>query len=408
MALSVQNKPIQLPIFTTQTPSGLYYFQFAPNAGNPNPAQLSLDIQPAAQSQIPLGTLFINDDTDEFPGMFRSGTDGSVLNFVSPFPNGEGGDQIETTGVIVVENFADNRLQVYDKDFDFLRNITFGNGFTWVKANKTAQRFVSINNDNPPTFILIDEDGNSLGTTSMTGEPQGVGAVTINNDASIIYWAGSLANSPVRRWDVGAGAALSDLVAGVASHIVTELEFLSDGTLLIMYRSGTTILYIERYNESGTLLNTYTLDNQAIPGGTNPRMARGTDATSFWAWSHNSDGTSRWREVQISDGTILTDLNNQVEYEVGIFNKSATLTPAARFGNSFSCYFFIYQVDGQTTGITDNNTDLSILIGTVDGGLYEIVPGNRKLNDTLWQSFPSTTIDVKKPNPTIKTGDIGE
>lgn len=404
----ITNKPLQIPVFTTQTPSGLYYFRFQNQSGNPTPAQLTVSIQTAAKAQIPEGSLFINDDTDDFPGVFRSATDGAVLNFVSPFPNGEGGDQIETTGVIVVENFADNRLEVYDKDFDFVRNITFGNGFTWVKANKTAERFVSINNDNPPTYILIDEDGNSLGTTSMTGEPQGVGAVTINNTAAIIYWAAGTAGSSVRRWDVGAGAALSDFVAGVSGHIVTELEFLSDGTILIMYSQGLTVLYVERRDESGTLLNTYTLDNEAKPSGTNPRMARGLDHSTFWAWTHNTDGSSRWREVRISDGTVVTDLNNQVEYEVGIYNLAATLTPNARFGHSFSCYFFIIELDDGSGGITANNTDLSILVGGVTGGLYEIVPGNRKTNDTLWQSFPSTTTDVKKPNPTAITGDIGE
>ena len=197
----ILNKPLQIPLDVTsplvfQPTDTLYYIRAQNQSGNPTPANLAVDFLLAPKSQIPQGSLFINDDTDNFPGVFRSAVDGSVLNFVHPFPNGEGGDQIESTGVMVVENFADSRLEVYDKDFNFIRNITFGNGFTWVKANTTAGRFYSINNDNPPTYIRIDSNGNSLGTVSMTGEPQGVGAVAGNNLDTVLYWAGSLVGSP--------------------------------------------------------------------------------------------------------------------------------------------------------------------------------------------------------------------
>ena len=41
------------------------------------------------------------------------------------------------------------------------------------------------------------------------------------------------------------------------------------------------------------------------------------------------------------------------------------------------------------------------------GGIYILVPGKR--SDTLWSSFdPDEEIEVKIPNPTIKTGLIGE
>lgn len=409
----IANKPVQIPVTLTsgfQPSDTNYYFRAANFSGNPTPAQLTVSLQKGNTNPIAAGDIFINDDTNGFPGVFRDPVTGNVKNFVRPFPNGEGGDQIESTGYMVVEDFQNNQIAVYNNQFEFVRNIAFGNGFTWVKANTTAGRFVSINNDNPPTYLLTDSLGVSLGTVSMTGEPQGVGSVTINNDASIIYWTNNVANTPVRRWDVAGAAALSDLVPAVASHFVTELEFLKDGTLLVSYRSGTTIFYIERYNESGTLLNTYTLDNETIPAGTQPRIARGLDdPLSFWAWSHNTNGTSRFRQIQVSDGTVLTDLNNQVEYETGIYNKTASLTPDARFGHSFSCYFFITKDPVPST----NNPPLppggppTIIVGGADGGLYELVPGNRKLNDTLWVSFPSDTQDVKKPDPTATTGDLG-
>lgn len=61
---------------------------------------------------------------------------------------------------------------------------------------------------------------------------------------------------------------------------------------------------------------------------------------------------------------------------------------------------------GEYVIVTVINT-LEVPAPNARSGIYKIVPGKR--NDTLWDSLTEfTTTDVKKPNPFVKTGYIGE
>src|SRR5574339_265799 len=62
--------------------------------------------------------------------------------------------------------------------------------------------------------------------------------------------------------------------------------------------------------------------------------------------------------------------------------------------------------EGEIVIVTVINTLQAVAPNTLSG-IYKIVP--QKRNDTLWNSLADyTTRDVKKPNPFIKTGYLGE
>jgi hypothetical protein len=62
---------------------------------------------------------------------------------------------------------------------------------------------------------------------------------------------------------------------------------------------------------------------------------------------------------------------------------------------------------GESVVVTVINTISEDATVVANGGIYKIVPGKRE--DTLWLTFlPSATIDVKIPDPYIRTGLVGE
>lgn len=62
---------------------------------------------------------------------------------------------------------------------------------------------------------------------------------------------------------------------------------------------------------------------------------------------------------------------------------------------------------GELVIVTVTNTSIGINPNKANSGVYKIVPGKRQ--DTLWNNLADrSTTDVKKPNPFIKTGYLGE
>jgi hypothetical protein len=90
LGIAALNKALQFPV----TPGLEYFIKSTPNAGNPTPAALQVDVEVAPNDAPQRGDALINDDSDGFAAVMISPTTGDIRRFVAPFPAGEAGDSL--------------------------------------------------------------------------------------------------------------------------------------------------------------------------------------------------------------------------------------------------------------------------------------------------------------------------
>lgn len=342
------NIPIQVPVDAGTT----YYFKFTPNGGNPNPATLTLAVERHADRTPPTGSIVVNDDTEGFPCAVLDPNSGEVLRFVNDFPSGEQGDVLDN-GIACVHDNVNLTLAIYAADLS--RRLTTVTGIELegllgsLRTCLGTQRWwFSTNPSGTSHARYITSDG-TLGTDhTLTGIAH-IGCLAASNDETILYHnysGGGAGTKQIHRWDLVNDAALSDLAASFSSTI-SDILVLGDDTIVALYMPALGLgLLARRFSPDGTVLNTYTFGASGdfvFPAGTLPRLAYGIGSTTFWVWTHPSgsnEGRSRFQQVSVGNGAILSTVYSR-EYESGIYNGDQTTAPDRRFGNSFSCPFWI-------------------------------------------------------------------
>ena len=407
LGIAVQNKPVQFYV----TPGQIYYLRFTTNAGNPTPAILTLNVQVAPQLTVPVGTIFVPDDANAdgtvaggFPAALVSHLNNyTTINFVNPFPSGEAGDVLASTGrILVSDEFVDFNFKLYDNQINFLANVaSLGNGSPRIRACQGASIFYagSVGGGGQNARVRTISNAGVLGGTTYDLGVAGLTALAAKNDETILYYSGAVSsvNSEIKRWDLVLNAAMSDLVADIGgTYQVTDILYLADDTIIVMYfQSSNGSVIIKNYNLSGTLLRTYDLGTGN--SSTKPRLAYAIDdPDSFLAWTHASGtGESRFREIETSSGTVLGNVI-QSEYEGGAYQSAETATPNSRSGPSFSCPFMVVR-----NAISVTNTDESLIVSGSEviaeaSGIYEMIKD--KTDDTIWIDVDAgTEQDVKIP-----------
>lgn len=349
------NVSCQIPVVVGTT----YYIQ----CGAPNPAAtpalLTLDVQRAPISTAQQGDLFVNDDAFAFPAAVLSpSVDYAVRRFVvyppleAPadrgFDSGEQGD-ILPNGHMLIADFGNDQIHCYDQTFARLTSPALS-GARVIRANRGANNFYVGVFTAPLTVRIVDANGVLSPTVhTLTGIPT-LGALAANAAETILYHAENTfsANSAIRRWNLTTDVAMTDLAATVANYVIDDLLVLPDDSILAIYVKGsaTTDVFVRHYSAAGALLQTYAF-GETNPNPTFAHIAYAIDPDTFWVWTHpvgGGLGTSRYQNVRISDGAVLSTVTH-AEYEIGYYwngtMPAATLAPPARFGNSASCPFFI-------------------------------------------------------------------
>lgn len=346
------NLAIQFPV----TPSTTYYLKFTTNAVDPSPAVLHLAVKTFAQQAVPEGALAVNDDADDFPLAILSPTDGSVLKFVTPFPAGEAGD-ILTNGITAWQVNSSAEVSLYDATFSLITTLSgldAASNFGILRTCLGTQRFwVATVSGGIRRARSIAADG-TLGTEHQLTAIATVGAIAASNDESLLYHVPNTTNGAVRVWDLLTDTASTDLVAGRVGYQTADILVLSDDTLLVSYikTSATIDVEVIHYSAAGATLHTYNFGSAHLfPGSTLPRLAYGQDDSSFWIWTHPSGGNSgksQFQEIEVSSGSALRSFLKR-EYELGVYQGTATATPDAFFGHSFSCPFVVLRSSSPPT-----------------------------------------------------------
>lgn len=365
LGIAAQNKPIQFPV----TAGNQYWLRFTTNGGNPTPAVLRIRCEVAPVTTISRGNIIVNDDTEGFPlAVLDHTADYSVINFVNGMPAGEAGDIIHALPIrmILSDEFTVPEFVLLDENFAVLAHIPYLNGGNpKVRANQVTQQFYIGNEGSGATnaqFRTCSRAGVLGGVVTLT-HGLGMDALAPNISDTILYFSQQI-NAPIRRWDIVGGSMMSDFVAAVAGYVTPDILVLNDDTVIISFWNLTTQdFYIKHYSTAGAELHTYSLGSAW--NSTLPRLAHALDnPDSFWVFTHptSANGSSQFLNIRVSDGvTVTTRL--QAEYEGGAYQPAVTDPPLSRFGNSFSCPFFIFNA------------------ATSPSGLYVIVPNKRNDND---------------------------
>jgi hypothetical protein len=382
-----QNKPIQFPV----VPGTEYILSFTKNVDTAGPESLRVQVEVAPLNNIAAGNILVPDDTYGFPlGILDHEHDYTVINFVKPFAAGEYGD-ILVGGVIAHDEYYDSLIRIYDNNFAEIATLDYPTNYSnyYIRRCTGGNKFyAAFKRAAQPTIIKTILPTGTYGPTTwtLTGN-NNAGYCAASEDESILYFAdiGST-NSAIKRWDLVNNVALPDLVAHIADSAVLDIIVLTDDTIVVLYHGPVAVGgFAKRYAADGTLLNTYNFGPYTTIA---PHMAYALDnPDSFWIWMH-TNGISSFLNVQASDGTILTT-RLHLEFEGGQMWAAETATPLSRFGNSWSCPFFI-KFGTPAPAVRD-------------GGIYFISPNKTTKHDSYYDG-----IEKKIPDPTVRLGFIGD
>ncbi len=406
--ISAQNIPVQIPV----TPGVQIFFQFLTNAGNPTPANLAVSIIAGPTSAVPIGSIVVPDDNIDFPTAFLSpSVNFTVLNFAQAILSCEAGDTLDN-GTFLTDSSLTADLSYYTSGFT-RSNITWptaSDGTTNIRTCKGAQNFYLA--DPGSSFLSIHASiykvsaAGVLSTVAANLGVFGADRIAATNDETKVYLTGcgvSTIGSPVFTWNVAGAAFGANFVAGVANYQVFDILVLSDNTVVIGYvkTSVTRDIIIKIYSSVAVLLQTISYGSDI--GSVDPHLAYALDdPTSFWFWVHlsSTNGESNHIKYTTATGAVALTRRN-VEYELGQYVETVTLTPVARFGNSNSCPFWILR--GAAVPVTDHS------------GIYTLTsddPGTdfpARTNDKLFANAGTTdTIQVKIPDPTARMYPLGD
>lgn len=356
-----RGKPFIVPVVAGDT----YYVEFWPNAGNPTPANLAVSIERFANRPIQRGDFITNREVDrdtEFPLTVLSGTESHTVRAfvqIAPpanvrgtdgLPHGSRGAILNNGNILFVEEGqTPDYFKVFDKTFALLNTVTLSGGYSGVASVNASQRFYAMDGS---TLREFDATGAATGTTwaSITNAHNLIG---VNSNSTILYSADS-GGGAIKRWDLGSNSALSDLAAaysGATSVTTTDILVLGDDSIVVCYLAYVSPKHhvvVKRWNASGTLLNTYDFGDGSAEGYPDwrdalrpPRIGRAVDdPDSFWITlapnavspSYSNFQLSLFRNISVSDGSLIGSELVHINYLFGIYIGDRTATPESRYG----------------------------------------------------------------------------
>lgn len=402
------NVPVQIPVTSGTT----YYLKIQTNSGNPSPANLTLNLQWAPNDAVPVGSLFIPDDTAGYPAACVDATTGDVLQYVNPFPNGESGDVLPTSGISLFEDSPNNQVILYNSQFGQITTIPYTStaGDPAISSDLVDTFYVgTITSGTTGTVKSVSSvDGSILQTWTLTS-CTALRAIAPNVAETILYVtakAGTL-DSTISQWDLVNNVWLSDFASSFGANYAAphDIVVLGDGTVVVLYQRGTANMSLRSYSAAGAVLQTITFSNF---DGIGSRLTHAIDdPNSFWVWIHSTDGGpspaphgefSTFYNIKASDFSTITSVTTPV-YEEGVFGDLATATPG-RFGTSFSCPFIVLRAGTPSlppgTALPSNpNQPNGTGSTTTTYPIRRVRQSPHFSTDQLWQFFSNFQLDIE-------------
>jgi hypothetical protein len=373
-AIQLDNRPIYFPV----DPASEYFLKFAKNVDTAGPESILVDVLVAPLDIISRGNILVNDDTENFPmAVLSHTTNDVVINYIKNIVAGEVGDILDDGTLALDDRFtgADDTVAVYNSSYTLIATRQFTDTLIALRKCIGLNKFYGLTQASPPELRDILSTGafGSVNIPALTGLGFPGPGMAVSNDGTIMYYCTLSAGSAVKRWDIVNNVIMSDLVAGEATFLISDMLVLSDDTVVVMFYKAAAA-FIRSYTSAGVLIQEYTIGVIIPSGATVPKLAYAlNDPSTFWSRHHN-DPISTFTNWTTTTGVAATTLTF-TEYETGENQADETATPV-RFGASISCPFMIVPL-------------------SATAGLFKIVPDKRTDTDG--------TDDVAIPTPTFKT-----
>lgn len=378
------NVPAQIPV----TPGTTYYFKIATNAGNPTPAVLTLSVLRHTDVLAPIGSIGVNDDTDDYPLVLCSDSvDNTVLAFVQNIVAGENGDVL-SDGSLLLDKNSDNTLHAYDSTYtEVATNTQPATAILKdIRGNRVdkfyalyrigAQAFIYTYNS---SAVVLDQ---SIALTNVTGAA--AKGVAVSPDGTIAY-VQNTSTGKVVRWDLVNDVALTDLVTGLSTTLSYNVLCLADGSVVVGAAGNNEIRI---YSAAGALLVSIPEGALGVNMGFDDRMCYDTDDAYFWYRATNGALIGKFFRIKASDGSIERTRTMRF-YEAGMYQGAATATPDTRYGPSESCTFWITHTPLAPPATVVRLTQLPIEAAYG----YRLIQSNQNAASLLWNTpVPPSTV----------------
>ncbi len=373
--LSMDPAGINVPIYLPVTPGETYFFRFVPNAGNPNPATLTLSIVLHDEQTAPVGSIAVNDDAAGFPLalLTSSGSDVEVLRYVQDIAAGEQVGVL-ANGTIALSDSVTEVIKIYSADYTELATVPATGGL--LTSNK-VETFYTYTFD---TDVLAKFTASGVIDQSWSITPGTVSAIGVSPDEEVLYYFNQAVSTIIKRWDLVNDVALADLVT-VAGRLVKDMVVLDSGALVVADSTNDVLLQL-----NGT--TGATLQSDALVSSLDDRLTRGLTEATVWVWNKQNVGDDEedFKEIRLSDGATLQTIHGYL-FSAGVYRGTATATPGARFSNSNSCPLWITRTAGNGSILVIKETvggDPTEFAFEAGGGLS---PSEFTLSDGESQAF---------------------
>jgi hypothetical protein len=264
--------------------------------------------------------VFIPSDKEDTVNVFLDPATGEVLRAFGNFPPGETGAVMDD-GTTMVHDRLNQLLKIYDSQLTLLYTLA-------APAHPASNSIIPITDDGTSFYAAgqsgsdivvqqISTTGTVVNSWSFTGTlPAGI-AITQDGTQQLLYF--DAIGNGIKRYDLLNDTTMADFLAagtwsGSYSFSLYNMFVLADDSVLIGIKTSTTTGQVERYDASGTLLNTYPIDSLTeYPGQNNTldHFSPGATDDTFIAWIQATpDNNTQWTvsilvEIQVSDGTEL-------------------------------------------------------------------------------------------------------
>ena len=394
-----------------------YYFKFRSNTGNrPDPCILTFGLVKGPNEFMPKGTvILINDDSPDYPGSFINNS-GNVVGFRNGLVPGENGDVLKDGTLMLSDDYEDETV-IYNPDMTVRIRLSMRSDKIGSDHNNTFYVFRSGDNTpTPGTITSISKTGTIINSWNTAINDRYVANITGSTDGRYIYFQpyGGATDWYIKRLDTTNGVIsnFSTTLPPGATVLRFRTMFALEGTgaragsdVLVHMFNTTSGYEIIEYDDLGvpTVVRSYV----TVTDGDGNRLLRAYTSDNIMLWTDAPESEMggpcfeykmRWRKVSIDTGDAIEDFRSVV-YEGGRTDMADGCTASKDFGHAFSCPAIVPPQD--IPALPTSNP-----VPEASSGIYQVKRG--KTDDTVFTSIsPQTKLNVKIPDPFIKTSMIG-
>jgi hypothetical protein len=342
------SRPVQQDIVTFVAAGQRVFFEFVKNAGNVNPSPLTLRIARGQKEAIINHDLYINDSSPGWPGVVMNPANAIPKRYSLNYPAGEGHQSLQNGIIAVLDAF--NALgpvlyTVKSDGFTVLVTPTMPSA-TYIDdlASNQIDTFWAVDAGATAKIISITQDGTVGSPITLTGG--NCATLSPNAGNTKVYFARSItvANTALLVIDTSS-LVISTFLPGVATKFFgANIMMMTDNTLLVPYEKAATDTQILRYDESGTLLNTYTLTG--VQNALEHIFADPADPLYFWVWWQTAT-LNRFQKITVADGTVAVD-DSRMKFVEGVSQTATVSAETVYSGADFSCVPIILRIGTMT------------------------------------------------------------